>query len=147
MLEELRQKNEILEHHEHELRERVRIATEQMTALYEVNKEIGANLDLTSVHFYPRAGEVDRALAALEVYRSEKPLIVEETFPLACSIEELDAFIAGSRAWTAGYVGFYWGETIEELELKKNDLAAAMTREWLLYFRDRMKKSRLSGRP
>ena len=46
LVEELRQKNEILEHHEQELRERVRIATWQMTTLYEVGKEISANLEL-----------------------------------------------------------------------------------------------------
>lgn len=46
LVEELRQKNEQLQRHESELRERVRIATWQMTTLYEVNKEISANLEL-----------------------------------------------------------------------------------------------------
>ena len=46
LLEELRQKNEILRQHEHDLRERVRIATSQMTSLYEVGKEISGDLDL-----------------------------------------------------------------------------------------------------
>lgn len=98
--------------------------------------EVGEGLDLVSVHFYPQAGEVPKALAALEVYRSEKALIVEEMFPLECSMEDLDAFVEGSRAWVAGYVGFYWGETIEELTLKPDDLAAAITKKWLIYFRD-----------
>ena len=46
LIEELRGKNEILQHHEQELREQVRIATAQMTTLYEVGKEISANLEL-----------------------------------------------------------------------------------------------------
>src|SRR5262245_5763009 len=46
LLEELREKNEILRRHEHELTERVRRATSQMTSLYEVGKEISANLAL-----------------------------------------------------------------------------------------------------
>ncbi len=46
LIEELRRKNEILQHHEQELRERVRVATAQMTMLYEVGKEISANLEL-----------------------------------------------------------------------------------------------------
>jgi signal transduction histidine kinase/CheY-like chemotaxis protein len=46
LLEELRQKNEILRQHEHDLRERVRVATSQMTSLYEIGKEISADLDL-----------------------------------------------------------------------------------------------------
>jgi signal transduction histidine kinase len=46
LLAELRQANETLQCHENELRERVALATWQMTTLYEVGKEIGANLEL-----------------------------------------------------------------------------------------------------
>lgn len=108
--------------------------------------EVGENLNLTSVHFYPRSGQVEQALAALQVYRSAKPLLVEEMFPLECSVEELAAFVEGSRAWTAGYVGFYWGETIEELEQRPDDLAAAITREWLIYFREHSPRARSRSR-
>ncbi len=46
LVQELREKNEILERHETELREKVRLATWQMTTLYEVGSEIAANLEL-----------------------------------------------------------------------------------------------------
>uniref|UniRef100_A0A832MIU1 histidine kinase n=1 Tax=Eiseniibacteriota bacterium TaxID=2212470 RepID=A0A832MIU1_UNCEI len=46
LVAELRLKNEQLQRHETELRERVRLATWQMTTLYEVGQEIGANLEL-----------------------------------------------------------------------------------------------------
>ncbi len=46
LLDELSRKNEILRTHETELRERVRLATSQMTTLFEVGKEIGSDLDL-----------------------------------------------------------------------------------------------------
>jgi signal transduction histidine kinase/FixJ family two-component response regulator len=46
LVAELRQKNEILQHHEQELRERVRLATWQMRKLYEVGNEVSANLEL-----------------------------------------------------------------------------------------------------
>ena len=46
LVQELREKNERLERHETELREKVRLATWQMTALYEIGKEIGASLEL-----------------------------------------------------------------------------------------------------
>jgi signal transduction histidine kinase/DNA-binding response OmpR family regulator len=46
LVEELRRKNEILRHHEQELRERVRIATHQLRTLYESGKDIGADLEL-----------------------------------------------------------------------------------------------------
>ncbi len=46
LVEELRGKNAMLERHEQELSERVRVATRQMTTLFEVGKEISANLEL-----------------------------------------------------------------------------------------------------
>jgi len=46
LVAELRQKNGILQHHEQELREKVRLATWQMTKLYEVGKEVSTNLEL-----------------------------------------------------------------------------------------------------
>jgi K+-sensing histidine kinase KdpD len=46
LIEELRGKNEILQHHEQQLRERVRVATAQLTTLYETGKAISANLEL-----------------------------------------------------------------------------------------------------
>jgi signal transduction histidine kinase/FixJ family two-component response regulator len=47
LVEELRGKNEILSHHEQELKGRVAQATWQMRTLYEVGKEISADLELT----------------------------------------------------------------------------------------------------
>ena len=46
LIEELRGKNEILRHHEQELRERVRLATLKLSRLYEVGKEISTSLEL-----------------------------------------------------------------------------------------------------
>ena len=46
LIDELTRKNEILHHHEQELRDRVRVATLQMTNLYDAGKEISANLEL-----------------------------------------------------------------------------------------------------
>ncbi len=60
LVEDLRQKNEILQHHEQELRERVRVATLQMTALYDVGKEIMADLELA-----PRVAMIAGKAAAL----------------------------------------------------------------------------------
>ena len=46
LVEDLRQKNEILRNHEQALSQRVRAATMQMTTLYEVGKEISVDLEL-----------------------------------------------------------------------------------------------------
>lgn len=99
------------------------------------SKEVGEKLDFVSVHFYPKKGQVDKALTALAVYDVGKPIVIEETFPLRCSLEELDAFIDASRQRVAGYVGFYWGKTIEEYSRPGVDMAGAIMKKWLEYFR------------
>jgi hypothetical protein len=101
------------------------------------SKEVGESLDFVSVHFYPKAGDAAGALKALEAYEIGKPLVIEELFPLQCSLEDLDAFIEGSRSIADGWIGFYWGETIDELDRENLDLAGAITKAWLEYFRDK----------
>ena len=73
LLEELSRKNEILRQHEHELRERVRVATSQMTSLYEVGNEISASLDLERrlAVICQRAATLSGARAALVYLRQE----------------------------------------------------------------------------
>ena len=88
-----------------------------------------------SVHFYPRTGQVDAALDALKVYEVGKPLVIEEIFPLKCSLEELDAFIKKSRVYTDGWISFYWGKTIKEYQ-KDKDISGALMTQWLRYFQE-----------
>ncbi len=100
------------------------------------SEEVRENLDFASVHFYPRSGEVEAALEALAVYDVGMPLVIEETFPLHCGIDDLAAFFEGSRDVADGWIGFYWGMTIEDYEERGTTLAEAITRSWLEYFRD-----------
>jgi hypothetical protein len=97
---------------------------------------VGDPLDVVSVHFYPKAGEIERAVEALRVYDVGKPLVVEEMFPLACSIDEMHRFIDETEGFVAGYFSFYWGTTIEELE-REQTLAAGITAAWLRSLRAR----------
>ena len=98
------------------------------------SKEVGENLDFVSVHFYPKKGEVNKALTALKAYDVGKPLLIEETSPLWCSEEEFDSFIDASRESVDGYVGFYWGKTIDEYSQPNIDMAGSIMRNWLEYF-------------
>lgn len=97
--------------------------------------DVGKPFDFVSVHFYPKKGEVEKALDALKVYEVGKPLVIEEMFPLSCSIEELDIFIKGSRNFADGWLGFYWGKNIAENEAQ-GDIKDAITASWLRYFQD-----------
>jgi hypothetical protein len=98
------------------------------------SKEVGENLDFVSVHFYPKKGEVQKALTALKVYDIGKPLVIEEISPLYCGQEEFDVFIDKSRDIVDGYIGFYWGKTIEEYSVPNAGIAGGIMRDWLKYF-------------
>lgn len=96
--------------------------------------EVSRNLDFVSLHFYPRNHEVAKALTALAVYDIGKPIVIEEMFPLTCSVTELDQFIDGSRPRAVGWIGFYWGKTIAEYQQSKRTIADSLTLDWLEYF-------------
>lgn len=100
---------------------------------------VNGPLDFTAVHMYPRKGEVDKALQALKVYKIGKPLLIEETFPLHCSIEEEEKFINQTRDFADGWVSFYWGTTIEEYQAQDN-LNAAIIAGWLTRYRTLIKQ-------
>lgn len=97
---------------------------------------VGDRLNFVSVHFYPKRADVDGALAALKVYEVGKPLVVEEIFPLECSIEEADQFIDQSREFCDGWVSFYWGKTIAENEAE-GGIKGALIAKWLRYFHNK----------
>jgi hypothetical protein len=96
--------------------------------------EVGGPLDFVSVHFYPKRGEVQKALDALRVYEVGKPLVVEEIFPLAASGEEVLEFIGRSKSHADGWISFYWGQTIDQCE-DRGDMAGAITAAWLKQFK------------
>jgi len=95
---------------------------------------VSKKLDFVSLHFYPKSGEIEKAATALAVYNIGKPIVIEEMFPLSCSVSELDQFIDRSKPITSGWIGFYWGKTIEEYRRDKGTLAEALTLGWLEYF-------------
>lgn len=97
-------------------------------------QDVSEKLDFVSLHFYPKTGEIDKALKALAVYDIGKPMVIEEMFPMKCSTEDLGKFIGGSKKLAAGWIGFYWGMTIEELKNKERTIAEEMTFQWLEYF-------------
>jgi len=59
-------------------------------------------------------------------------------FPLNCPLGDLAQFIDGSRPIAAGWISFYWGETIAEYNAKSKLQTAtnsdAATARWLEYF-------------
>jgi hypothetical protein len=109
-----------------------------------VPSKIADDLDFISVHIYPKKGKVDEALQTLGGFAVGKPVVIEETFPLACSTEELDEFLDRSKKHAAGWIGFYWGKPPEELRQGKT-ISEAITLSWLELFEKRAKAMRQGG--
>jgi sugar phosphate isomerase/epimerase len=100
-----------------------------------VPEKVAPLLDFLCVHIYPEAGKVEDALETLKGFAAGKPVVIEETFPLQCSIPEFRRFLSESRRWAAGWIGFYWGTTPEEYRQRK-DIQAALMLGWLELFRE-----------
>jgi hypothetical protein len=103
-----------------------------------VPEKIAADLDFISVHLYPEKAKVDEALKTLAGFSVGKPVLIEETFPLKCSVDEFEEFIDKSGEHAVGWVGFYWGKPPEELR-KSKSIADAMTLGWLELFEKKSK--------
>lgn len=97
------------------------------------SEEVGEPLDFASVHFYPEKEKIDKAIAALKVYDVGKPLVIEEFFPLKCSLEEAHEFLTEARPITDGVTSFYWGTTRKEYE-EAGTMQGAILARWLERF-------------
>ena len=98
-----------------------------------VPSRIGPLVDYVSVHLYPKTGKLDEDLKRLHAFNVGKPVVIEEMFPLECTAAELGEFVKRSRADAAGWIGFYWGQTPEELR-RTNTIPASLTLKWLELF-------------
>lgn len=99
-----------------------------------VPKSISEHVDFLCVHLYPESGKTSEALETLKGFAIGKPLIVEETFPLMCRTDELTEFIRGAEKTSAGWISFYWGDSLDELRLSKS-LRDTIVLQWLEQFK------------
>jgi hypothetical protein len=72
-------------------------------------RSLAEDLDYFSVHLYPKDASVDSNLELLTTLRVGKPIVIEETFPLGCSMPSFRRFFLGTRETVSGWIGFYWG--------------------------------------
>ena len=92
------------------------------------------NLDFISVHLYPKQGKMAEARETLLGFKMGKPVVLEETFALACSAKDLGQFLQSNQADLGGVFTFYWGKPIEQLKASKT-IGDAILSEWLTEFR------------
>jgi len=98
-----------------------------------VPREIAPELDFICVHLYPEKDKLPAALETLAGFAVGKPVVIEETFPLKCSANELRTFFRDSRKTASGWIGFYWGTSTAELR-KSQTIGDALTLAWLEMF-------------
>ena len=98
-----------------------------------VPKQIAPELDFIAAHLYPETGKVDETLDTLKGFSVGKPVVIEEMFPLNCSILEFERFIDKGRKTASGWIGFYWGKTPEECR-KSHTIQDSMVLGWLEFF-------------
>lgn len=99
-------------------------------------EKVAGHLDFVSVHIYPERGKVEQALATLAGFSTGKPVVIEETFPLKCTADELERFIDASRPRAAGWISFYWGKSPKRLR-ESGKLGDAILLDWLERFEKR----------
>jgi hypothetical protein len=103
-----------------------------------VPTNVASQVDFLSVHIYPATDKPAEAREALRQCAGSKPVVVEETFQLSCSLAELEGFLRGSRDIACGWMGHYDGlpvPALETLELEKRmTIPQAMMRDWLRLF-------------
>ncbi len=99
-----------------------------------VPDKIASELDFLCVHIYPETGKMEEQISTLRGFAAAgKPVVIEETFPLKCSIEAMTEFLDQSRPHSQGWISFYWGRPPEELR-RSNIMADAILAEWLDQF-------------
>ena len=103
-----------------------------------VPEKIVEELDFVSVHLYPERSAPKAALETLAGFSVGKPVVIEETFPLKCSVAELGQFIDDSSKVASGWIGFYWGKTPQECR-QSNRIQDALMLGWLELFQSKSK--------
>lgn len=100
-----------------------------------VPEQIAPEVDFISVHIYPETKDLAEAVDGLKLFAVGKPVVIEETFPLACTPKELEEFLQKSRQWACGWIGHYDGNSIEDFDAKertgKLTIGESLYRDWL----------------
>lgn len=90
-------------------------------------------LDFVCAHVYPSHGKVDTAVRTVRQFCLGKPLLLDETFPLRCPVEEIDAFLSAVQPLIAGFLGFYTDQVSPPTTQHHHERNALM-HAWLAVF-------------
>lgn len=108
---------------------------------------VAENLDVVCIHHYPDQNS-DNELRASRIAKYEigKPIIIEEMYPMRCSLEVFSKFIDDTLlAGTDGWVTYYAGKNFKELA-KDGTLQSAVQIITLEFWRDNADRIREAAR-
>ncbi len=89
-------------------------------------------LDFVSPHLYPKTGKVDDEITLLKRFDWGKPIVIGETFPLRCGVDDQREFLLKSRPFAHGWIGHWPDESPTTLaELKESGKATIHNAIWL----------------
>ena len=103
-------------------------------------KTVAPEVDFFCVHIYPESNKTQDSLEMLKGFSVGKPVVIEETFPMHCSVPELREFLTKSEEHSAGWIGFYWGKTLEQCR-ESGSMSDAFMLGWLELFQEMTKPS------
>jgi glutamate racemase len=104
-----------------------------------VPDKVAGSLDFLAVHIYPKSGKVDEALETLQGFQIGKPVVIEETFPLGCSTDDLKTFLTSAGDNADGWISFFWGKRPEEYDAKSS-ISDAIVSQWITEFSGMMQE-------
>ena len=95
-------------------------------------KTAAEHLDFVSPHLYPKTGKVEEEIALLKKFGWGKPIVIGETFPLSCGVDDERDFLLKSRPFAHGWIGHWPDESPAKLaELKETGKATIQNAIWL----------------
>lgn len=95
-------------------------------------KVAAEQLDFVSPHLYPKTGKVDNEIELLKRFDWGKPIVIGETFPLSCSVDEEREFLLASRKFADGWLGHWPDESPSELaDMREKGTATIHSAIWL----------------
>ncbi|NLX97966.1 MAG: glycoside hydrolase family 5 protein [Rhodopirellula sp.] len=95
-------------------------------------KAAAEQLDFVSPHLYPKTGKVDDEINLLKQFDWGKPIVIGETFPLSCGVDDERDFLLKSRDFAHGWIGHWPDESPARLaEMKETGQATIHNAIWL----------------
>lgn len=99
-----------------------------------VYKTAAEHLDFVSPHLYPKTGKVDDEILLLKKFDWGKPIVIGETFPLSCGVDDERDFLLKSRGLAQGWMGHWPDESPTHLaELRATGKATIPSAVWLAW--------------